>query len=154
MKELSLVNSSRMALVDSDDYPRLAEFIWYLHSSGMAYRYTDDDNTKTLQGEVLHTAPKTVVAFWDRNPLNCQKENLWIPETSALSHARRSPENRTGYRGVFKAARRYGAKITKDGKTYYLGTKYTSAEAAAKAYDRAARKMYGPLAQTNFKEDV
>ncbi len=64
-----------------------------------------------------------------------------------------SPNNKTGYKGVMLTARseKYNASIRKDGKFYDLGY-FVAKEDAARAYDVAAKRLYGDFAFLNFKE--
>lgn len=64
--------------------------------------------------------------------------------------------NSTGFRGVKFAAHKplskpFKADISISGKTTSLGY-YATAEDAARAYDRKAVELYGPLAVTNFPQ--
>lgn len=58
--------------------------------------------------------------------------------------------NTSGFKGVsyFKQTGKWTAYITRDGKRRHLGT-YTTAEAAAAAYDQAAIALFGRFARTN-----
>ena len=55
----------------------------------------------------------------------------------------------TGYRGVSKKRKRFGAEITVDGEQTYLGTFDTDTE-AARAYDQAIQQYNLPIAKLNF----
>jgi hypothetical protein len=59
--------------------------------------------------------------------------------------------NKSGYRGVswHRGSGRWQAYIGHEGKPKYLGT-YSTPEAAARAYDEAAKQQHGDLAQLNF----
>ena len=95
----------------------------------------------------------------DGNGLNNRRGNLREADKSqnnANSPGRRSRTSK--YKGV---GLRYGkwrttpkhwmAKITWHGHTKYLGYHYTE-EAAAKAYDQAAKELHGEFAWLNFPE--
>jgi len=73
--------------------------------------------------------------------------------TSAEQWAR--PASSSQFRGValFKDRGRWGAWITRDGKRFYLGSFPDEAE-AARAYDAAARELYGNAAALNFPADI
>lgn len=64
---------------------------------------------------------------------------------------RARPWSSSGYRGVHRSGRGWGAVINVDGRQRWLGT-YRSREDAARAYDRAALEHFGDDAVLNFAE--
>lgn len=66
----------------------------------------------------------------------------------------RRATNKSGFKGVswHKLAQRYRATISVNGKWKYLGY-FDTPEAAARAYDEAARKLHGAFARTNFQQE-
>jgi hypothetical protein len=58
--------------------------------------------------------------------------------------------NHTQYLGVEKRGNKWGARIRKNGKGIRLGSFNTEIE-AAKAYDKAAKKIHKQFANLNFK---
>jgi hypothetical protein len=71
---------------------------------------------------------------------------------SGSCQASRHVRSSCGYKGVSKHGTGWQARIKLCKKTIRLGTHRTP-EAAAKAYDEAARKYYGPNAYQNFQEE-
>lgn len=65
---------------------------------------------------------------------------------------RSQPVALSGYLGVRKARGRWTARINTAGQQRHLGT-FDTPEAAALAYDAAARSAYGPNTPTNFPDD-
>jgi len=59
------------------------------------------------------------------------------------------------YKGVYydKRRRTWYARICHNGKNIHLGTFATEIE-AARAYDRAARRLFGEFARLNFPDEV
>jgi hypothetical protein len=105
--------------------------------------------------EVLNIPQGTIVIVdhKDRNGLNNQKDNLRIVDRSLSAYNRNKfCTNTTGYRGVHIEHNRYKARIQKDNLRYSLGC-YSSAEAAALAYDRAAIGLYGNNALLSFPKE-
>jgi hypothetical protein len=94
----------------------------------------------------------------DGDKLNNTPANLRICTPSQNSANRPAPRNNTsGYKGVWYDASRPGVKkwratIERDRRQYHLGLHATSEE-AARAYDAAARELFGPFARTNFTEE-
>jgi len=68
-------------------------------------------------------------------------ENAWNRSKSA--------NNTTGFKGVTKRRNRWQAQIGYNGKSLYLGSFKSPAE-AARAYDVACRKYHGKFARPNF----
>ena len=78
--------------------------------------------------------------------------NLRIASRSQNGGNRGCPSNNTsGYKGVslHKTARKWRADIVSCGRHKYLGL-FTTPEAAALAYDIAAKKLHGEFAKQNF----
>ena len=57
-------------------------------------------------------------------------------------------DNSSGFKGVTRAGAKWQASIRRDGRPVHLGL-HATPEAAALAYDAAARDLYGPTAWTN-----
>jgi hypothetical protein len=63
-----------------------------------------------------------------------------------------SEDNKTGFFGVrHRSDGKFDARITQDGVTKHLGC-YATPEEAARAYDEAARNLFGESAPLNFPE--
>lgn len=62
-----------------------------------------------------------------------------------------SRKNRSGYRGVnwHALSGKWRSQIHYDGKQQHLGI-FVDPQEAARAYDQAARRIYGPGASVNF----
>lgn len=82
------------------------------------------------------------------------RNNRWL-NLRAASHAQnganKSSYSKLGLKGVtrVRSENRYAAKITVGGRGIYLGY-FSSAEAAARAYDAKAREVFGEFACTNY----
>lgn len=66
---------------------------------------------------------------------------------------KRSDAETSRFKGVSRHSKneKWIAQIQEDGRTKYLGS-FDSEEDAAKAYDAAAREVFGVFARTNFGE--
>lgn len=95
--------------------------------------------------------PKDQIDHIDHDRLNDRIENLREATGSTNCINRRK---RAGcwskYSGVTKHGNRWQASVKRDGLRTHLGTFDTDVE-AAKAYDAAARQLFGEYANLNFK---
>jgi len=122
---------------------------WQPMSKKWAYIYTLRNNKKVRLADLIMQTPKgKCVYYLDGNPRNLCKKNLRLIDHSELMHTHRLKPNATGYRGVYKAGRKYKAEIKYERKTRYLGT-FPNKVLAAHAYNRAARKYFGKFATLN-----
>lgn len=82
----------------------------------------------------------------NHNKLDCRRRNL-RRATHSQQQCNRGlrKDNTSGYKGVSKNHKRYMAAINKR----YIGT-FSTAKEAARAYDKAARRLHGSFARLNF----
>lgn len=162
MKEIQMPNKPGLvALVDDEDYERLAKYRWRAKGDrGTYYAYTDiyvggKRKMTSMHSMVISRGGKTQVDHIDHNGLNNQKSNL-----RAASHAEnqrnrgKEKGNTSGYKGVSfqKSTGQWQASIRIDGTLVYMGC-FDSKEEAARAYDRAAKKKHGEFAKLNFPQE-
>jgi hypothetical protein len=83
-------------------------------------------------------------------------DNRWVnlrEATPTLNTHNQAARNSTGFKGVFRRegvrGDRYYASISFEKRPVTLGV-YADPQTAARAYDAAARLIYGPQAVTNF----
>lgn len=157
MKEISLTQG-QVALVDDDMFEELNQFKWCVHkkpNTFYAKRILEGTRRPLFMHHVL--LPKKEgyeIDHIDRDGMNNQRENLRYA-THSQNIANCMTKRTYGYKGisfdrstVFRS-KRWQAAIRKDQKAYYLGRYETPIE-AAQAYDRAAVKLFGEFALTNF----
>ena len=156
MKEISLTKG-KVALVDDADYEFLSRFKWCAHAITNTF-FASRRPTKLFKHELMHRAilspiPKGLeVDHIDGNSLNNQKSNL-RPCTRSQNqwNSRLNSNNTSGVKGVswYKKRSLWVAHIGVLGKRKTLGY-FDEKEAAALAYDNAARSLFGEFAKTNY----
>ncbi|MHC4636877.1 MAG: HNH endonuclease [Planctomycetota bacterium] len=153
----------KFAMVDADDYPRLAQHTWSIKRDGTtcyAARFTVKSGRYRKEVRLMHrevfTAGKGMfVDHINGNGLDNRKVNL--REATAMQNTWNRKKMRGNFSSRFKGVSwisRFGkwrAKISCGGKTIYLGY-FKDEEAAARAYDAKAAQLYGKFAKRNFPE--
>lgn len=143
-----------VALVDESDYQRVIEAgPWHASKDKCtvyALHTIDGKKALRLHSFILGTAG---VDHKNGNGLDCRRRNLRKATSQQNAYNRRvSTNNTSGYKGVYwhKGAKKWVAQINKQGKRVYIGS-FSTAEAAANAYDKIATLYYGEFALTNEK---
>jgi hypothetical protein len=156
------LTQGKFALVDPDDYYHLSQYKW--HAAGRYGKFYAVRAAKTKTGQkriqmhryILNIPDGILVDHLNRNALDNRKENL-RPATPAQNICNRAKfRNRTygsKYKGVNckRPGRLYQAQIQLNRRPIFLGS-FQDEVAAAKAYDRAAKKYHGQFAALNFPQ--
>jgi hypothetical protein len=153
-----------IALVDDDDYERVAAFKWqvgvrkskqktYTH----ALRHVGPKRQRTtlsLHTFIMGHHPGMMIDHADGNGLNNQKYNLRIATRSQnVANSVRTRPNKTGFRGIFYNGSRFAVRLRGGSNPRrYIGS-FQTAEAAARAYDKAAIEEFGEFATLNFPHE-
>lgn len=153
MREIPLTKGA-VALVDDEDYARVAAFKWHRSKSGYAAR-TDRRVGKRyvmMHRFVLGFPDAPQIDHVDLNGLNNQKANL-RPCTPTQNLRNRPPLKGREFKGItFRHEKgRWEAGIYIARRRLFLGT-YKTDVAAARAYDAAAIKYFGEFAWLNFPD--
>lgn len=147
-----------VALVDEDDYERVvAAGPWHACPHGRTFyarRHFRRDGVRTTQNLQTFLTGWVETDHANGDGLDNRRANL-RPATRSQNNAnkQRHKNNTSGYKGVSwrKRTRQWQAYIGagKGGKMIHLGY-FTTAEAAARAYDAAAIVAWGEFARPNF----
>lgn len=157
--KLIQLTSGAFTQVDDSDYAELAKFSWSQSGSkGYAYRVTRNAAGKRV-GVYMHRVILGVLGGFqvdhrDSNPLNNTRKNLRITDAfgNARNHLKHKFKPTNPYKGVFAVRplnRRWAAQIIVSRKRISLGS-FSTPEAAAREYDRAALEHFGEFAALNF----
>ena len=154
MARLVKLTRGKFAVVDDSDFSEVSKHSWYAFSSkglwyaarkaGLAdtdYRYR---SIIFMHKQLLNT--NILVDHVDRDGLNNQRYNLRLA-TYGQNNANRTARGSSKYLGVqWDPSRQLWVARCKG---VHLG-RWSSEEAAAKAYDEFAVKVYGEFANCNF----
>lgn len=141
------------ALIDAVDAPLIHRWPWRLSNHGYAARSETADGKKRtiyLHREILGAEVGTIVDHINGDRLDNRRANLRSASASQNNANAKDRPRRSGYRGVYphKPSGRWLAQISVDGHVCHLGL-FEAVEDAARAYDVAARRHWGPFARTN-----
>jgi hypothetical protein len=159
MKSVKL-SKGLFALVDDEDFEKVSAFKWSASTHKTPYAIRSFGPKNHRQFEYMHrfivgADPNLDVDHENGNTLDNRKENLRIASRSDnMKNRNHSVIAKSGFRGVYAkkgAGKPWYARIVKYGKVKHLGYFYT-AEEAAKAFDKAAKEIYGEFCgRLNFE---
>lgn len=147
MKEIKLTQGN-IAFVDDEDFEYLKQLRWRLGTKGYA-ESSIKNRTVLMHRLILKQSSNMITDHIDHNKLNNQKYNLRIC-TIAENNRNRKSQGTSKYLGVYLRNNKYIASISKNGRTFHLGTFENEIEAAM-IYDSMAKKFHGEFANLNFK---
>jgi len=153
MRTVPLLHSPLQAIVDDEDFDRVAAFRWYVEKdAGRVYARAVIGGKVVRMHRFLTTAqPGQLVDHRDGDGLNNTRENL-RPCTHSQNSAnrRKRSSTRSRYKGIrwHKRDQRWQAVIYARGHSHHLGN-FATERAAALAYNAAARRLHGEFASLN-----
>lgn len=140
-------------MLDAEDVTWASQWTWRLSSEGYAVRSEVRDGKKVtiqLHRELIGTPTGLVTDHINGNRLDNRKGNLRSATVSQNNANSRDRRRKSKYRGVYwhGRARKWCAQITVNGHARHLGL-FESQEAAAEAYDQAAKRAWPGFATLN-----
>ncbi len=166
MREIKLTQD-KVAIVDDEDYALLSTIswhAWYNKNNGQFYAhhsvYQKGKNPTVIRMHryLLSVTDRSIhVDHENGNTLDNRKENLRISnrKQNARNRTREHKNNTSGYRGIRKTTvnktNPWSVQIRINGKATTIGY-FTTAEEAARAFDKAAKEHYGEFCgKLNFE---
>lgn len=154
MAEIGLVNGG-FAVVDDESLPLMGARRWRRKSDhGRTYVYSSTRPQVALHRLIADPPAGMMVDHINGNGLDNRRANLRVASNS------QNQANRQRVRGAYikgicfhRKSGKWQAQIKKDDVNFYLGL-YASEEAAAHAYAKAAHRLFGEFAWTNFEKEA
>ena len=141
------------AIVDADDYEKLAQYRWYCyHWGNSTYAFRRKAGRKIYMHREILKGPKgKVVDHKDGNGLNNRRNNLRLcTKAQNAWNSRPVPNCSSKYKGVSwdKRGKKWRAGIKYNGRRINIA-RFEDEVEAAKAYDRKAKELFGEFAYLN-----
>lgn len=153
----------KYAVIDASDWPLVATKGWHArprshgkwYASANIWRLGKSPYCLYLHRLIVAAPPGMEVDHRNNDGLNNRRSNLRICTTQQNRESKHIVLSRTGFKGVVFDSRMVNrplsAVITMNRKPIRLG-RFTDPVVAARAYDDAARKLFGEFAKTNFPD--
>lgn len=144
-------------LIDTEDHPKLSRYKWKVKREGSRqYAVCAKPPFTRMHRMVLQPKRGEIIDHANGDGLDNRKCNLRICTPSQNMYNRKVNRNNiTGFKGVSidKKTGLFLAAIQKDRKSIKLGL-FDNPFKAAKAYDAAAKEMFGEFANLNFGDNA
>jgi len=164
MKKIKLTQN-QYTFIDDEDFDNLNQYKWFAHyCKSVENYYAERHNNRKekrpliLMHRIILNAPSNMeVDHINHNTLDNRKENLRICTKSQNHMNQKHRKNAISrYKGVNLAKKEYKNKVYQywaahiriNGKLVFLGH-FKSEIQAAKAYDKAAKELFGEFALLN-----
>lgn len=144
---IQATNCDTKILVSDKDWHFLVRYKWYINSEG----YVTTDKLGRMHRWIIQPKPHEIVNHRNSIKFDNRRSNLEIATFTENSHQKVKKKNTTSqYYGVSfkKNKQKWYAYISKEGRTFHLGS-YKNENDAALAYNKKAFEIYGSKANLN-----
>jgi hypothetical protein len=142
------------AIVDAADFDWLTRYNWRATGGDSSYACCEIGGKKVYMHRLIMNPPAgMVVDHANGNRWDNRRGNLRVCTQAENLRNRRKWFGSSRFKGVFwdPVRRKWRVLIRCNGETIHMG-RYANEVQAAMAYDRAARRLFGPYARLNFPE--
>lgn len=165
------LSQGKIAIIDAADAEHVLQYKWHAwrkkpgHSWYALHNFRDSSGKKRpilLHRYLLNPPDGIVIDHRNGDGLDCRRQNMRLAPGAGNQRNCAKKGKINPYKGVSYNAERsdrtnartkpWLAKICYDYRTINLG-RYLTAEEAARAYDSAARELFGEFARLNFPDD-
>jgi len=149
-------------ILEQADYYRLRKYKWVAHASGrggenlyaIRHKLISPRKTKMvyMHREIMNPIDERLVDHWNCESLDNRGANLrFATRSQNMQNRRKKKKTSSQFIGVHfkKSIKKWIARITYEGKRWYLG-EFENEIDAARAYDEAAKEHHGAFARLNF----
>ena len=153
------LTQGKFAIIDDVDYESVNRFKWYLNSPGYArtgvslgYINGKEKKSKMVLHRLIMRPPKGMqVDHINHNTLDCRRANMRICTNQENARNQAKYKGTSIFKGVYFNKRdvKWRAQIGYNGNQIHLGN-FDNEEDGARAYDTAAKKLFGEFANCNF----
>lgn len=158
MKKIKLT-LGKYTLVDDNIFNFLNKWKWVANNKRKDHYfnvvrtcYIGKKKTIYMHRLILKAKKGQIIDHINGNALDNRRKNLRFvtPSQNRINSPRK---NKFGFKGIATHPEhsKYLVRIQINGKRHYLGT-YKTPKQAAKAYDKAAKRLHGEFARLNFKK--
>jgi hypothetical protein len=138
-------------IIDMEDAERVSKYDWTLNGGLITARI--DGRSVYLHEFLLGKVKPNTFIHLNADRRNYRRANLAIvPYTLHSGRHRKMAGTISRFKGLKKKGSKWQARIRSRGTEYYLGS-FSEEEEAARAFDRAARRIYGFCAAVNLPEE-
>lgn len=151
-RETAVIHLTRgmHALVDLDAWPVIGRHKWQAHADDNGRIYAVGPDGLRMHRLLCPCKQGYVPDHKNGDGLDNRRQNLRPATHQQNTQNNRSRRSSTGFKGAYRdGGGKFRAAIMHEGKLKHLG-KFDTAEQAARAYDAAAKRIYGEFARTNF----